>query len=470
MPAPQAPRRTLPANPSHEHLRKQAKRLAKSNDLKLAAAQRRLAQEYGHASWAALMRVVDGTAQQASPASPLSLAAARADEAAVRELLSRGNRPNGENHDINTPLWLACASDAPAERRIAIATLLLAAGASPRQTSENQTTPLHQAARKGPIALVELLIRHGALSWQGDARGRTALDHARKGSARDRERIIELLDRPVIRDKPFREAVRAIHAGNVAALNRLLDRHPQLLRERATEPDCYPQDYFRDPKLFWFIANNPKLMRKVPANIVDIGRAMIERGVEKADLDSTLELVMSSGSLGDRQAGLITLLIEAGASVTPQAIQFALAHWELEPVLLLLDRGMAMTAPMAAALGRTQALASLLAQASPEERQEALGMAVINRHIEAARLCLNAGADPNGLLPVHRHSMPLHQAALNDDVELMKLLIAHGARLDARDTLWDGTPLGWAVHGKKARAEAYLRSLLAGSAATAVGG
>ena len=84
-------------------------------------------------------------------------------------------------------------------------------------------------------------------------------------------------------------------------------------------------------------------------------------------------------------------------------------------------------------------------------------MAVINRHLEAARLCLDAGADPNGFLPVHRHSVPLHQAALNDDVELMKLLVERGARLDIRDTLWDGTPLGWAVHNKKAKAEAYLR-------------
>jgi len=118
-----------------------------------------------------------------------------------------------------------------------------------------------------------------------------------------------------------------------------------------------------------------------------------------------------------------------------------------------------MTAPIAAALGRTEALTSLLPNASPEERQEALGLATINRQLEAARLCLDAGADPNGFLPVHRHSMPLHQAALHGNVELMKLLVAHGARLDIRDTLWDGTPLGWAVHNKKTEAEAYLRSL-----------
>lgn len=459
----QAPRRQLPANPSHEHLRKQAKRLAKSNELALSAAQRRLAGEYGYRSWAALMRVVDGAsaAPDVGPSSPLSAAAARADEAMVRDLLSRGEVANGRNDEVNTPLWHACASDAPAEQCIAVARMLLEAGASPREGCETGATALHAAARRGPIALVELLIRHGALSWQTDRRGKTALDYARKGSAGDRERIVDLLDRPVIRDERFREAVRAIHAGNVAALGRLLDRHPELLRERAIEPECYPRDYFRDPKLFWFVAGNPTLVRKMPANIVDIARVMISRGVEQADLDCTLELIMSSGKVRGQgpQAALMALLMDAGAAATPQAIRVTLAHHEVEPILALLDRGMPMTAPIAAALGRVDALRSLLVGTSPDDRQEALGLAVINRQLEAARVCLDAGADPNQLLPVHRHAMPLHTATLNGDVEMLKLLVARGARLDVRDKLWNGTPLGWAVHNKKTEAEVYLRSL-----------
>jgi ankyrin repeat protein len=458
----QAPRRLLPANPSHEHLRKQAKRLAKSHEIALSAAQRRLAGEYGYRSWAALMRVVDGASSTPDVGpSPLSAAAARVDEATVRDLLLRGEPPNGRNDEVNTPLWYVCASDAPAERRITIARILLEAGASPRENCEGGATALHAAARRGPIALVELLIRHGAFGWQADRRGKTALDYARKGSADDRERIVELLDRPVIRDARFREAVRAIHAGNVAALGRLLDRHPELLRERAIEPDCYPRDYFRDPKLFWFIASNPTLVRKMPANIADIAQVMIARGVEQADLDGTLELVMSSADLRKQglQVRLVALLVDAGATATPQAIRVALAHYEVEPVLALLDRGIRMTAPIAAALGRNDALKSLLVGASPDDRQEALGMAVINKQLDAARLCLDAGADPSRFLPVHSHAMPLHTAVLNDDVEMLKLLVARGARLDVRDKRWNGTPLGWAVHNKKAEAEAYLRSL-----------
>ena len=41
----------------------------------------------------------------------------------------------------------------------------------------------------------------------------------------------------------------------------------------------------------------------MPANIVEIGRAMIARGVEQADLDYTLELVMSNSQSGKDRVG-----------------------------------------------------------------------------------------------------------------------------------------------------------------------
>ena len=75
--------RSLPPNPSEEYLHKQAKRLARDDGMQLAAAQFRLAQEYGHRNWAALMTAVQsmasgsGTGTGASPSpsdgSPLKL-------------------------------------------------------------------------------------------------------------------------------------------------------------------------------------------------------------------------------------------------------------------------------------------------------------------------------------------------------------------------------------------------------------
>jgi ankyrin repeat protein len=457
-----APRRTLPANPSQEFLRKEAKRLAKADGLKLAAAQRQLAGEYGYETWAALIGAIENAAPpEPDTVRPLVDAARRADVDAVRALLAAGETADG-NGDAETPLMCACASEADDARKLEVARLLLTAGASPRQEDKKGTTALHRASRHGPLALVELLIRNGAFSWQADRRGRAALEHARAGRARDRAAIIDLLDRPVIRDPRFRAAVQAIHAGDEAALGRLLDTHPDLLTMRAIEPDCYPRDYFRDPKLFWFIANNPTLMKKVPDNIAAVARVMIARGVAQDDLDYTVELVMSAGdALGGKLIELMVALLDGGAEVTPKSVLITLAHCVLEPIHLLLKRGAALTPAMAASLGRTTELIGLLPSATAEDRQAAFGLAVINRQVDAARACLDAGADVNAQLPVHRHSKAVHQAAGANDLAMLALLVDRGADLLARDTLWNGSPIGWATHGGNAEAEAFLRQAMA---------
>lgn len=393
--------------------------------------------------------------------SPLSLAAEQADDDAVRALLAAGAAVDGDNHAPCTPLWHACAGSAPPERRLAVAMLLLQAGAAVRRACDGGATALHAAASRGPLALVDLLIRHGALSWQADATGATALDWARRGSAPDKDQIVELLDRPVLRDALFREAVRAIQAGDLAELCRLLDAHPRLLRERAVEPDCYPNDYFRDPRLFWFIANNPTLIERMPANIAAIADAMIARGVAPADLDYALELVMTSAPARTQghQIALMNRLTRAGATASSRAILMTLGHRERGPVEALLAGGMPLTAPIAAGLGRVADLQKLLPTACTADRQAALAMAVINQETACARLCLQAGADVNAFIPVHSHSTALHAAADNDDVAMLQLLVAHGARTDVRDTLWNGTALNWATHMKRSHAEAYLRTL-----------
>jgi hypothetical protein len=41
----------------------------------------------------------------------------------------------------------------------------------------------------------------------------------------------------------------------------------------------------------------------------------------------------------------------------------------------------------------------------------------------------------------------LHVACLNGYADLVKLLLAHGASLNAEDTRFEGTPVGWFAHG-----------------------
>jgi hypothetical protein len=246
-------------------------------------------------------------------------------------------------------------------------------------------------------------------------------------------------------DAEFVQAVAAIHAGDVARLERLLDAHPRLLRERL-EHDCGHGDYFRRPCLIWFVADNPNLVATMPANIVVVARAFIARGVERADLDYTLELVMTSRPAREQghQRPLMDALLSAGATATPQAIAVALAHRELAAVERLLERGQPLTPPIAAAFGRPTALPR-------EDVPMAFTLAVINEQVGAARAALDAGADIDAFLELHVHATALHHAALQDDVPMVELLLARGARTDIRDTVHHGTPLAWALHDGRPR-------------------
>jgi ankyrin repeat protein len=79
---------------------------------------------------------------------------------------------------------------------------------------------------------------------------------------------------------------------------------------------------------------------------------------------------------------------------------------------------------------------------------------------EIVRLLLDAGEDPDRYNPAgnHGHSTPLHQAALAGHEEVVHLLVERGARLDIEDSIYHGTPLGWALHSGQSAIADYLRS------------
>ena len=102
----------------------------------------------------------------------------------------------------------------------------------------------------------------------------------------------------------------------------------------------------------------------------------------------------------------------------------------------------------------------MLDGASAEERHRALALAAQHGHVEVVRLLLDAGEDPDRYNPQghHAHSTPLHQAAGSGHEAVVRLLVERGARLDIKDTLYDGTPRGWAEHGGRRHVAEYLRA------------
>ena len=262
-----------------------------------------------------------------------------------------------------------------------------------------------------------------------------------------------------ITDAAFRRAVELLDSGDAESLRAHLHLHPGIVRQRVAFEEG---NYFRNPALLSFAAENPIRRGTLPANIVSVVQVILEAGAQAdtSALDETLGLVCSGGV--PRECGvqlpLIDLLVRFGAN-PDSATAPALVHGEFDAVKKLLQLGARMNLPIAAVTGRVEDARQLFAASTDEQRQSALALAAQFGHLEILRFLLNAGEDPDRYSPLgtHSHSTPLHQAALAGHFEIVLLLVERGARLDLKDTLFDGTPADWAQYAGETDIEKYLR-------------
>jgi hypothetical protein len=140
-----------------------------------------------------------------------------------------------------------------------------------------------------------------------------------------------------IEDATFRRAVDLVDRGDVAGLRAHLDQHPKLVHPRVTFEGG---NYFRNPTLLEFVAENPVRRGTLPDNIVEVAEVILDAGAEPSAWNQTLMLV-STGSV-PRQCGLqlrfIDLLCDYGADPN-SALQAAALHGELEALRALIGRG-----------------------------------------------------------------------------------------------------------------------------------
>jgi hypothetical protein len=242
-------------------------------------------------------------------------------------------------------------------------------------------------------------------------------------------------------------------------MGRHLSDHPDLVRQRVLFDG---ENYFRDPTLLEFAAENPVRHDCLPPTIASVARTILDEGAgaDRRAIDSTLALV-SSGRVPREsgvQVSLIELLCDYGAD--PHiAMRAALGHGEFQAVDALIRRGARVDLPAAAATGGLDAARAAFPRATPEERHFAMAWAAQYGHLEILRLLLDAGEDPNRYNPqgAHSHSTPLHQAALAGHEGIVRLLVERGAATDIRDIQYQGTPSDWAEHGGRKAIVAYLR-------------
>jgi len=273
----------------------------------------------------------------------------------------------------------------------------------------------------------------------------------------------------------FQRAVSAMDAGDVNRLKQLLDANPELAGERLYSPGNWLRQqianaldsFLKDPYLLWFVSEDAVRNKTLPSNIATIAEIIIQKAKEeKAEslqeqLDYAIKLVAWSWVARECgvQTDLIDVMIDAGAS-TDGVSNDALVNGNLAAAEHLIKRGAMLTLPTALCLGIWNEADRLASTANYDEKQFSLVLAALNGKAQAVARLISYGVNINEPSKyLYSHGTPLHHAVGSGSMDTVKILVKAGAKLDTLDTIYSGTPLGWAEYGNKEEIAAYLRSL-----------
>jgi ankyrin repeat protein len=267
----------------------------------------------------------------------------------------------------------------------------------------------------------------------------------------------------------FEAAVEAVISGDMESLRAMLAEHPELVQARSTRR--------HHATLLHYVAANgvENYRQRTPANAVEVAKLLLDAGTEVdalADMYdnkcTTMSMLVSSCHPDNAclQVALAELLVDYGSaldgpgSAWQSAVMTALQFGHLRTAQALARRGASLNhLPTVVGLGRVEDTRRLLPAADSKSKHAALALAAQHGQAEVVRVLLDAGEDPNRFNPegFHSHATPLHHAALNNHAAVVRLLVERGARLDIRDTIYQGAPLDWALHGGHTAIADYMR-------------
>ena len=460
----------LPAAPSLEQLRKQAKELVRERrdspePLRLSAAQLFVAREYGFASWPRLKAYVD----RVTTGGP-GLAHAFEDGIGYYE-----DRAEGLRSVIASGLGNGIAVVRTHHPRLA-------------EASDAEI----RGIGIGDARLV-LAREHGFASWEAFRRHVGGL--AESG-------------------EPFRRAFRAIKAQDTAALGVILDRHPGLVTARGTNGNdllglaagitCGRRDTSIVRELLARGADPSSandrgwtpLHQAGYGNDEELARLLLEAGA-RTDLSghgeggTPLAAALFWGNV--RVAELL-----AGRDVTPGNLRIAAGLGRLDLIRALVRDDGTLSEAAGAARGfyrphtgfppwepssdPQEILDEALVWAARSDRGDVIGplvelgadvdgdpyrgtaliWAAARGHVATIRRLVELGADPDRRAtfggPDHGDGVTaLHLAAQSGKQAAIEVLLAAGADPAIPDGIYDSPPAGWAEHGGHPQIAAYLR-------------
>jgi ankyrin repeat protein len=331
-----------------------------------------------------------------------------------------------------------------------------------------KATSFEQGSFDRAIELIETTIkatRGGRRFSLGNAQFLIARAHSFK-SWRAFADHVEQLSRTSTGDREFESAADAIVSGNRSALAELLRAQPELVRARSTRE--------HQATLLHYVAANgvEDFRQKTPPNAVEIARLLLEAGAKVDALaetygggnaQTTMNLLVSSTHPFEAglQEQLVETLLDHGAAINGvdddgSPIMTALSFGYAGAAETLGRRGARIgNIAAAAALNRLELVEGFLTEEDtldpsltalywihvPKERKARIGLALVWAsalgHRAIVELLLIRGADPGSRDPSNDMTA-LHWAAANRQLDIMDVLIAHGAPLETLNT-WGGT-------------------------------
>ncbi|HEV8506601.1 MAG TPA: ankyrin repeat domain-containing protein [Chitinophagaceae bacterium] len=276
-------------------------------------------------------------------------------------------------------------------------------------------------------------------------------------------------------DNLFQQAVSAIDAGNEETLKQLLDTHPELATNRLYSPGEWVttvigdalKSFFKDPYLLWFVSEDAVRNGKLPKNIATIASIIIQKAKSAKEvnlqeqLDYALRLIAWSTVARDCgvQIELLDVLINSGANINSVSND-ALVNGNVDAAKHLVERGGKLTLPTALCLEKWEEADALAVNATRDEKQFSLVLAALIGKAAAVSKTISYGVDINKPSDdLFSHGTPLHHAVWSGSLDTVKVLVNAGANLDAIDTAWNGTPLGWAEYGNRKEIAGYLKEI-----------
>lgn len=432
-------KKLLPARPSLEQLKNQAKTILKGhragdsqtlarirehhprwvNSAKhpiknarftLADAQSVLANEYGFDTWSKLkvhVRLHEPDPAVAARIESLRDAAGRGDVAQLSALLDAHpeiiDEPGGPG--VRTALHQAVFGGQESSIR-----LLLQRGANPNIRCEGDSAyPLHFAAEKQHFPIIRLLIEHGADPvGEGDYHELGVLGWATAWEYMDaKPEIVDYL----LAHGATHNVFSAVATGDVEAIHKLVSRSHADLERR--------MDLGNRRRRPLHLA----VIKKQPGSL----KALLDLGANTESLDEAGFTALDQAAL-DGETEVAKTLLERGAKVRlPAAIALHRKH-DIEK---LIRKDPDCLKP-GGRWGNLIVRASERSDGPAIETLISLGASVNVRDNPATSVDLTSGYTP------------LHAAAFRGNVSAVSALLKHGANAAVREEKYHGTPAGWA--------------------------